>query len=438
MNHICLLGAAAFAAAGSVFAATRYAVTDIGFYGTGWPSPKGVTVTEAGDVIATMSFGPAAADYRTGVYLASTGTLVDLGNIFPGSPTLSQQTMWSTANNLLDVWAGSAVNVTGGRTAYKTTIDHGLTWSAWSADIGVLVAGGKTTMIYAVNDRGVAVGWSNSPFFTQMPIVYSAAGGMRRLLAKPAPDTGYYAGMPYAINNAGDIVGEFYPGSYAHAFLLVGDTITDLTIGGDITAQAWDISDNGLIAFTSTRVLGQAQHAYLYDHGVTTDLGLINGTGCVPLAVNNAGVVVGDIQRIGYGGFIYANGVIRDMDNLIDPAWRIRTLGDINSAGVIAGVGHLNGSNIARVVRLTPVPDPLPVVLESIAAVPGQPAQMALTFGPRIDGLTYRVEVSPTLPAVIWQPLTLSTQFDNGTLRTVIDLDATPGQRFYRVQTALP
>ncbi len=437
MFQSCLIGfAGACLAASTTLAAVSYDVTDIGPYGIGFPSSKGVTINDAGDIVATMKLGPSSADCRTVVYVGRTGASVDLGTIFPGSTSLSKQTYISTANNNLDVLAGCATVVAGGRTAFKTTSDHGTTWSAWSGDIGT-IPNGFSTVIYAVNDSGLAAGEGMDTSYRHYAMTYSMAGGITKLLAAPTPGT-FYAGAAYAVNNSGSVVGEYYPGSYSHAFLGTGAGFSDITPSGAITAQAFDISDSGLIAISATFVIGQAQHVFLYSNGVATDLGYL-GLGSVPEAINKAGDIVGDIMRSGYGGFIYSGGVMRDAADLIDPAWSVRMLTDINNSGVIVGVGYYNGAlGNPRVIRLTKAVDPAANTLLSISAVPGQPSQKALTFSPLVAGRTYTPQYSSEIAPGDWQPLMNTTQIDNGLSRTVIDLNSAADRRFYRIQVSPP
>ena len=81
--------------------------------------------------------------------------------------------------------------------------------------------------------------------------------------------------------------------------------------------------------------------------------------------------------------------------------------------------------------------DPASTFHLQIAPVPGQPSRKIVIFSPRLDGRTYIVVSRPTLSAA-WQPLTTSTQSDNGAERTVTDLDATGEKKFYRVEITRP
>ena len=74
----------------------------------------------------------------------------------------------------------------------------------------------------------------------------------------------------------------------------------------------------------------------------------------------------------------------------------------------------------------------------NIAAVPGQPAQERIIFSPRFTDRTYTVKVRTDLLTGTWQPLTGTTQADNGTQRTVTDTGATEDRKFYRIEITKP
>ena len=81
--------------------------------------------------------------------------------------------------------------------------------------------------------------------------------------------------------------------------------------------------------------------------------------------------------------------------------------------------------------------DPASTFHMSIAPVAGQPSRKNIVFSPRLAGRTYLVQSRLTLAAP-WQPLGSSTQTDSGTERTVTDLDAAGGKKFYRVEISRP
>ena len=74
----------------------------------------------------------------------------------------------------------------------------------------------------------------------------------------------------------------------------------------------------------------------------------------------------------------------------------------------------------------------------AIKPVPGQSAWARLVFGPLVPGSTYTVQSSPGLSPADWTALLDTTQTDDGSFRTVTDLNATGTQKFYRVLLGPP
>ena len=74
----------------------------------------------------------------------------------------------------------------------------------------------------------------------------------------------------------------------------------------------------------------------------------------------------------------------------------------------------------------------------SIARVAGQPNQQQLIFSPRLASRTYTMLYRTNLSAGNFTPLAGASLTDNGTERTLTDLNATNASRGYRVQITLP
>ncbi|HEY4283864.1 MAG TPA: hypothetical protein VGM62_12435 [Chthoniobacterales bacterium] len=74
----------------------------------------------------------------------------------------------------------------------------------------------------------------------------------------------------------------------------------------------------------------------------------------------------------------------------------------------------------------------------NIAPVPGQPGQKSVIFAPVAQGRTYVVQYERSPADAAWNPVTNMTQTDNGSARTVTDLNASDFSKFYRVQISKP
>lgn len=73
-----------------------------------------------------------------------------------------------------------------------------------------------------------------------------------------------------------------------------------------------------------------------------------------------------------------------------------------------------------------------------IEEVPEQPEQKAIIFSPRLTDRTYVVKYKLNLTDPMWTTLENNPTSDNGSERTVIDLGATPGPKFYHVEITRP
>ena len=74
----------------------------------------------------------------------------------------------------------------------------------------------------------------------------------------------------------------------------------------------------------------------------------------------------------------------------------------------------------------------------TLAPVTGQPTQKRAIFSPLVAGRSYTVEYRTSLTSGTWQPLTGTTQSDNGAERTVTDTSAAGPTKYYRVNVSKP
>ena len=121
------------------------------------------------------------------------------------------------------------------------------------------------------------------------------------------------------------------------------------TLGGD-SGEAFWINDAGEVVGRADIPGSQAHHAFLWKHGVMTDLGTPHGDTCsTALAINARTQVVGDSGICGVGGhaFLWENGSIIDLTDLIlsDSNLRVIDVGFINDRGEITAQGVLPTGN---------------------------------------------------------------------------------------------
>lgn len=201
-------------------------------------------------------------------------------------------------------------------------------------DLGTL--GGLSAQASDINDAGQIVGYATT-----------AASGARAFRWQDGVmmDLGTLGGpssQANAINAWGDVVGSsrFSSASGTHAMLWVNGTRTDLTPSQDGSA-ANAINDAGQVVGTKGHAM-----AFLWQNGVTTDLGHLGGGGSFGADINAAGVVVGTassshVTALGpmQHAFAWQNGVMTDLGVL--PGTDESGASAINDAGQIVGSsGH--------------------------------------------------------------------------------------------------
>jgi probable HAF family extracellular repeat protein len=155
----------------------------------------------------------------------------------------------------------------------------------------------------------------------------------------------------------------------------------DLGTLGSVWSYAYGINDLGYVVGSSLIRTSRNYHAFLYSNGSMQDLGTLESDGgydSQASGINNSGHVVGyswirirDKPDEYAHSFIYSNGSMRDLNNLINPAsgWRNTSALAINNAGQIVGEG-INRLGVRHAFLLNPV---APVWRQAIETQPVQP-----------------------------------------------------------------
>jgi probable HAF family extracellular repeat protein len=242
-------------------------------------------------------------------------------------------------------------------------------------DLGTL--GGPDAWAGLVNEQGQIAGISytnstpnadnatcapNVP--TQDPFFWEKDTGMIDI-----GTLGGTCGVPNAINNQGQLVGESYLAGNLHVHAFLWDKrahpqLTDLgTLGGDNASALW-LNDAGqIIGFADLPSnppgctgLTCQHHAFLWKHGAMTDLGSVGSDPCSrALSINSKGQIVGFSAAVCGGspthGFLWQNGgPAIDLYTLVPPGSALALTEPvyIDDRGDIAGIGTLaNGDTHA-------------------------------------------------------------------------------------------
>lgn len=170
-----------------------------------------------------------------------------------------------------------------------------------------------------------------------------------------------------AINDGGQVVGESniaVDGQVpTHPYLYDGGQLRDLgTLANHGVNSAVAINNAGQIAGYSDAGSGR-MHAFLYAHGVMSDLGSFGGLDITIGGMNQQGQVVGtgNTQDGPDVAFLSRDGALVDLNTLIDTAlgWTMTSALDINDHGDIIAYGCRAGHcSAVRLALASTVPEP--------------------------------------------------------------------------------
>lgn len=201
-----------------------------------------------------------------------------------------------------------------------------------------ITAAGSMGYAKGINSHGEIVGEGilNTDLYSK-PFFYSNA---TLTFFEPLGQTN---GAANAVNDAGQIVGYTEIAGGEHAFLYQNGVSTDLgTLGGTSGGSiAYAINQSG--AVVGWAMNEQFQHAFLYENGQMQDLGALPGTNdSAAYGINDKDVVVGSSHA---HAVIWANGTISDLNQMIplDLAIYLTEAMGINDSGEIICDGFVNG-----------------------------------------------------------------------------------------------
>lgn len=348
-----ILSAALALPGAAALAGPLYAITLLG--GTGSAASD---INRRGDVVGNVTSAGA-----THGFLSAGGTYTDLGTL--GGTN-------SNANGINDDGqvVGGADNGAGQFHAF-------LYDSGKMRDLGTL--GGDRSEAFDIDDHGTIVGDSRNgdPATEGFGQAFSYAGGTMTALGTLPGGLGSNA---YAINDKGMVGGASYEGPFTvpeypfHAVTFGGGAAHAIGVSDLGNSAIYGLNDAGLaVGGLPSPTMIHASHAFLYDHGTVTDLGVLDPAAVddsVAFDINNLKQVVGtsavtvDPSHYGYHGFLWSGAGLVDLNTLVDPksGWVITSANGINDAQQIAATACYGGvTGDCRAVRLdlvSPVPEP--------------------------------------------------------------------------------
>jgi probable HAF family extracellular repeat protein len=213
-----------------------------------------------------------------------------------------------------------------------------------------------------------------------------------------------------------------------HAFLYSHGVMTDLDTRSYAFSIAWAINDAGQVVGDSDSSDGNL-HAFLYSNGTMTDLGTLRSfSESGAFAINDTGQIIGYSRHYNSGGgvtdrpFLYSNGVMTDLNDLLPPGsgWTLNHVLDINDLGQIVGDG-LNPSGQTPAFLMTPERPAIQLVLAAPSIVTaGSPFDITVTAlddtGQVATGYTGTVSFTSSDPYTgVLPPEYTFTAADNGT-----------------------
>jgi probable HAF family extracellular repeat protein len=348
-----------------------YIVTDLGTLG-GSLGSSAEAINSSGHVVG-RSFTPGNATYHATLFSGTGSNNIDLGNLHnPPDNSISEAQGINDSGGIIGVSAAPPL---------RATLFSGT--GSDNIDLGALNNSSLASAAYAINNAGEIVGFAEGA--GNGHATHFSGTGSNNI------DLGTLGGADstaYAVNNSGQIVGKATTAQQADRATLFGGTNFDLGTLGGFNSSAYGINDAGQIVGDAAITGDGAFHATLFSGtgSNNVDLGTLGGTNSHAYAINSSSQIVGNSQYVignsGYHAFIYVNGTMTDLNDLIGGSGvsnvRLEDNGGrvpgkcINDAGQIAALGDVLGSTHA--ILLTPggtgTPTPTPTATASPRVTP--------------------------------------------------------------------
>ncbi|MHA3770083.1 RCC1 domain-containing protein [Verrucomicrobiota bacterium sgz303538] len=282
-------------------------------------------------------------------------------------------------------------------------------------------------------DYGLDTAYGNTITGTPSPVTGSAETAVSAYLASLKPDTTYH----YRVRATSS-------GGATNGADLTFTTLPDTTgpVGGTVTfAPTSPVDAGSALAMTFTNWTDPSTpltYSVLLDDEVVSAQGASATRNFTAPATAGTHTLKGRI----YDALGHVTEVTQSFTVITTQAeWRTFYFGTAANEGNAADLADPDGDGANNLFEY--VAGLVPTSAQSrfnvrVEAVAGQPTQKAIIFSPVLAGRTYTVKYKASLTDEIWTSLTDIGTSDNGTERTVTDLSAGSGLRFYRVEITQP
>lgn len=312
----------------ATYAAPMYTITDLGHLDIPGGFGSGNDINENGQITGTFLNGPTTRAY---IYDEEGMQAIP---IIPGTFDLTSGAGGSGA--------GLAINNSGHVTGFsgrEVFIFDGDTVSNIGPLTGQFAGAGRD-----INNHGTVVGYSSPQIFSYKAFVYDGIN------FNWLGTLGGQSSEAHSINDSGQITGWAHTSAgMEHAFLYTNGAIQDLGTANvsesDSESRGYDINASGQVTGKSYSPSSRVQQAFLYDGNQMQALGTLGGASSVGYGINDSGQVVG--QSVTAQGqsraFLYEDGVMHDLNSLIDPSDPLAHRAVITAAYSINNQGQITG-----------------------------------------------------------------------------------------------